>query len=71
MAKVIQRVSYAPQGGGWLSGVQHLLARLATGPRRPARLNPEEWSGHMLKDVGLPDQLADGLPSRRPMIWMR
>jgi hypothetical protein len=71
MAKVIQRFSYAPQGGGWLKGIQRLLARLATGPRRPARLNPEEWSGRMLKDIGLSDRLAEDLPSRRQMIWMR
>jgi hypothetical protein len=71
MAKVIQQVSYAPQGSGWLSGLRGLLTRLSTGPRRPGRLNPEEWSGHMLKDVGLPESLAEGLPSRTQMIWMR
>ena len=61
MAKVIQRFSYVPQGSGWLTGFRRLLARLGTGSRRPARLNPEEWSGHMLRDVGLPDRLAEGL----------
>jgi hypothetical protein len=71
MAKVIQRFSYAPQGRGWLSGFRGLLAHLVKGPRRPARLNPEEWSGHMLRDVGLSDRLAEGLPSRQQMIWMR
>ena len=71
MAKVIQRVSYLPQGSGWLTGLWGLLARLGAGPRRPARLNPEEWSGHMLRDVGLPDRLAEGLPNRQQMIWMR
>jgi hypothetical protein len=25
----------------------------------------------MLRDVGLPDRLAEGLPSRQQMIWMR
>ena len=71
MAKVIQRFSYVPQGSGWPSRFRRLLARLGTGSRRPARLNPEEWSGHMLRDVGLPDRLAEGLPSRQQMIWMR
>jgi hypothetical protein len=51
MAKVIQRVSYAPQDGRWLTGFRGLLARLGTARRRPARLNSEEWSGHMLRDV--------------------
>jgi hypothetical protein len=71
MAKVIQRFSYTPQGSGWFTGLRGLLARLATGPRRPTRLNPEEWSGHMLRDVGLSDRPAEGLPSRQQMIWMR
>jgi hypothetical protein len=75
MAKVIQRVSYAPQGSRWasrwLTGFRGLLARLGRAPRRPARLNPEEWSGHMLRDVGLSERLAEDLPSRRQMIWMR
>ena len=71
MAKVIQRVSYLPQDSGWLTGLRALVACLGAGPRRPARLNPEEWSGHMLRDVGLPDRLAEGLPSRQQMIWMR
>ena len=71
MAKVIQRFSYVPQGNGWLTGFRRLLVRLGTGSRRSARLNPEEWSGHMLRDVGLPDRLAEGLPSRQQMIWMR
>jgi hypothetical protein len=71
MAKVIQRVSYAPQGSRWLIGFRGLLARLGTARRRPARLNPEEWSGRMLRDVGLSEYLVEDLPSRRPMIGRR
>jgi hypothetical protein len=71
MAKVIQGFSYAPRNQGWLAGIQGLLLRLGRGTRRPARLNPEEWSGHMLRDVGLSDRRAEGLPSRQRTIWMR
>ena len=71
MAKLIEQDSYAPQGSRWLSGFRGLLARLGTTPRRPARLDPEEWSEHMLRDVGLSERLAEGLPSRRQMIWTR
>ena len=71
MAKAIQCASYAPQSSRWLSGLRGLLAGFGAGPRRAPRLNSEEWSGHMLRDVGLPDRFADGLPSRQWMIWMR
>jgi hypothetical protein len=71
MAKVIQCTSYAPQGSRWLTGLRGLVARLGSSSHRAAKLNPEEWSGHMLRDVGLPDRFAEDLPSRQRMVWMR
>ncbi|HTO85132.1 MAG TPA: hypothetical protein VMQ73_23135 [Methylomirabilota bacterium] len=42
------------------SRLQGLFRRLL-GPvrRRPARLHPEDWSAHMLRDVGLADANLD------------
>jgi hypothetical protein len=71
MAKAIQCASYAPQSRSWLTGLRALLAGFGAGPRPAPRLNPEEWSGHMLRDIGLPDHLAQDLPSRQQTIWMR
>ena len=71
MAKVIGFFSPAKPSSRTLSPIRRLLALLGTSARRPARLNPEEWSGHMLKDIGLSSHRPDEFPSRQQMIWMR
>jgi len=66
MAKVIGFPSSSACGRR-LSVVGFLLSRLQRAEHRPAPLNPEEWSGHMLKDIGLSDQgWTARLPSRQP-----
>jgi hypothetical protein len=52
--------------GRRLSVVGLLFSRPQRSAHRPAPLNPEEWSGHMLKDVGLSDRgWTERLPSRQ------
>ena len=40
-----------------VKGLFHWL--LGPARRRPARLHPEDWSAHMLRDVGLADANLD------------
>ena len=40
-----------------VAGLFHWL--LGAARRRPARLHPEDWSAHMLRDVGLADANLD------------
>ena len=66
MAKVIGFPSSSVCGRRRLSVVGLLFGRLQRSAHSPARLNPEEWSDRMLKDIGLSDQDRAGmLPSWR------
>ena len=66
MAKVISFSSSSVCGRPRLSVVGFLLSRLDRRAGRPAQLKPEEWSGRMLKDIGLSDQgWTERLPSRQ------
>jgi hypothetical protein len=67
MAKVIGFFPSAVRSRRRLSVLGLLLGGIGRGARRPAPLNPEEWSGHMLRDIGLSDQRGAGTPpSRQP-----
>jgi hypothetical protein len=67
MAKVIGFFPSSACGARRLSVVGRLLRHLDGATQPPAQLNPEEWSDHMLRDIGLSDQRwAETLPSRRP-----
>ena len=67
MAKVIGFSPSSACGARRLSVLGRLLKHLDRTVRRPAQLNPEEWSEHMLRDVGLSDaRWAETLPSRQP-----
>jgi hypothetical protein len=58
-----------------LSWSERLLAGLASfGSQRLTAVNPEEWTRHMRRDVGLPEQGPTErpvLPSRMPRHWPR
>jgi hypothetical protein len=67
MAKVIGFFPSFAGGRRRISFIGLLQGGLDRAAHRPARLNLEEWSGHMLRDIGLSDQRrAETPPSRQP-----
>ena len=67
MAKVIGFSPSSACSARQLSVLGRLLRHMDRAVRRPGQLNPEEWSEHMLRDVGLSDaRWTETLPSRQP-----
>jgi hypothetical protein len=55
------------------SWIGRLRARVAhLGSRSPTTIDPDEWSRHMRRDIGLPDEdpaARPTLPSQAPSYW--
>ena len=68
MAKVMGLVPLSTHAARRPSVLRRLLSRIAGGRRRPSRLYAEQWSEHMLRDVGL-SSLTEPPAGDRPMPW--
>ena len=68
MAKVMGVVPISTHSASRLSVVRRLLGRIAGGAHRPTRLYTEQWSEHMLRDVGL-SGLTEAPAGDRRMPW--